>query len=516
MKNLILVLVVLCNYAYAQAPKELHAILEVPGADSGAMLGMYVKGVGDLNKDGYADVAVSAPGKLQTYIYYGGKTMSKTPSLTLQGGGTIVAGDFNGDGWIDLAIEKYSRDTVLVYFGNAKGMDTIPDLILTQPSDYFGHVLVAGDINGDGFTDIIIATWDQNMDSTLYLKGRIFIYAGATQMKKTPVAVFIGDTTKAGLGADLAIGDINHDGKMDIIALGVNQESPSIHYSYISIFLGDSLFHMKRDYYIDSRNVPGGFKDHVTCFDADGDGIDDILVNKIYIFKGGAHLDTLPTYYVGPPNNDSPNFGDYPWVTGGGDFNGDGIKDILLSSTQGVFGVVPGVYLMLDGRNHPGQYVAYRVFSNYWTEALDGRPENAGDVNGDGVDDIIIGGPDAFLHNEGIFGIYSGEASLKTSVKKEPVSKPESFELKQNYPNPFNPSTIISYELLENSFVTLKIFNTFGEVVATLVHEKQTKGNHIVRWNGTNNTGRKVASGSYYYQLSIPGGSSAKKAIYLK
>ncbi len=514
MKIFFILLYFTAQFIYAQAPKELHAILEVPGADSGAMLGMYVKGVGDLNKDGYADVAVSAPGKLLTYIYYGGKTMSKTLSLTLQGGGTIVSGDFNGDGWIDLAIYKMNQDTVLIYFGGPK-MDTIPDKILAGKNfddNYFGYNLAAGDINGDGFDDLIASGSDTES------RGKIYIFAGGLKMDTIPTLSLFGDTLHAGLGWDLAIGDINKDGKKDIIALGYNRfsSSGSEQFYYFSVFLGDSLFHMKRDYYIDSRNVPGGFKDHVACFDADGDGIDDILVNKIYIFKGGAHLDTLPTYYVGPPNNDTSNFGSYPWVSGGGDFNGDGFKDMLVSRTEGYFGGVPGVYVYLDRLNHPGQYAAYRVFSNYWTEALDGRPENAGDVNGDGVDDIIIGGPDAFLHNQGIFGIYSGDTSLRTAVTKQPVTKPESFELRQNYPNPFNPSTVISYQLSENSFITLKIFDTLGEEIATLVHERQIKGNHTVLWHGTDNAGRRVASGNYYYQLSTPGGTSTKKAVYLK
>jgi hypothetical protein len=56
---------------FSQAPKELLPIIEVPGSDSGAALGWYVKGIGDLNKDGFDDVAVSAPYRRKTFIYYG-------------------------------------------------------------------------------------------------------------------------------------------------------------------------------------------------------------------------------------------------------------------------------------------------------------------------------------------------------------------------------------------------------------------------------------------------------------
>jgi hypothetical protein len=395
-------------------------------------------------------------------------------------------------------------------------MDTIPNRILAGKNfgdNGFGFGLTIGDINGDGFDDLIASGSDTES------RGKVYIFSGGTQVDTLPTAILVGDTVRAGLGWDFVVGDINSDKRKDIIVLGLNTviANASYWFYYLSVFLGDSSFQPQRDYYIDSRNVPGGFKDHVACFDADGDGIDDILVNKIYIFKGGAQIDTLPTYYIPPPNNDTINFGNYPWVSGGGDFNKDGYKDMLVSSTQGIFGVVPGVYVYLDRLNHPGQYVAYRVFSDYWwISPLKGRPENAGDVNGDGVDDIIIGSPNEFMYSEGFFGIYSGDTSLVTEVKNLPSVQPESFELQQNYPNPFNPSTVISYQLSAVGFVTLKIYDTIGREITTLVNERQEAGKHVVQWNGTNDKGRRVASGIYYYQLSTSGGTSTKKAVLLK
>jgi hypothetical protein len=100
---------------------------------------------------------------------------------------------------------------------------------------------------------------------------------------------------------------------------------------------------------------------------------------------------------------------------------------------------------------------------------------------------------------------------------------PEQYALHQNYPNPFNPSTTISYALPVPSRVKLQIFNMLGQEVASLVgNEAQAAGSYEVVWNGTDNAGRSVASGLYFYKLSATandGGkqfSSVRKMVLLK
>jgi len=72
----------------------------------------------------------------------------------------------------------------------------------------------------------------------------------------------------------------------------------------------------------------------------------------------------------------------------------------------------------------------------------------------------------------------------------------------QNSPNPFNPSTSINYALNTEGFVTLKIYNTLGEEVATLVNEFQNAGYKSATWNGRNDAGSPVASGIYIYRFA--------------
>ena len=93
---------------------------------------------------------------------------------------------------------------------------------------------------------------------------------------------------------------------------------------------------------------------------------------------------------------------------------------------------------------------------------------------------------------------------------------PEEFVLEPNYPNPFNPSTVIGYSLPENTEVTLKIYNTLGQEVATLVDGFENAGVKRVTWNGTNNAGQTVSAGVYLYKLKAGGIVQSKKMVFAK
>jgi flagellar hook assembly protein FlgD len=80
----------------------------------------------------------------------------------------------------------------------------------------------------------------------------------------------------------------------------------------------------------------------------------------------------------------------------------------------------------------------------------------------------------------------------------------------QNYPNPFNPSTTISYLLPKDTRVVLKIYNSIGQEVSTLVNDDRSAGYHQEVWNASN-----VASGMYIYQLTI-NNEQGKGELYRK
>lgn len=101
-----------------------------------------------------------------------------------------------------------------------------------------------------------------------------------------------------------------------------------------------------------------------------------------------------------------------------------------------------------------------------------------------------------------------------TGVLEEPPALP--FALKQNYPNPFNPSTTIGFELSQASSATLVVFDALGRRVATLLDEATSAGPHEVTWDGTDDAGRSVASGVYFYRLIAGDTGRTRKMMLLK
>jgi len=98
-----------------------------------------------------------------------------------------------------------------------------------------------------------------------------------------------------------------------------------------------------------------------------------------------------------------------------------------------------------------------------------------------------------------------------TGIEKEKGILPIKFELKQNYPNPFNPSTNIEFFLPKKEHVSLKIFNSIGDEVATLVNEALSAGNHNRTWNAAD-----IASGVYFFRLQAGGFIETKKLALMK
>lgn len=106
--------------------------------------------------------------------------------------------------------------------------------------------------------------------------------------------------------------------------------------------------------------------------------------------------------------------------------------------------------------------------------------------------------------------------STVTSTEKQVIDEvPGKFQLSQNYPNPFNPETTINYTLFESGHVSLKVYDSIGRKVTTLVNKTMSPGEHSVTFN-SNNSNRELSSGVYIYKLEVGEHQKSKNMLLVK
>lgn len=93
---------------------------------------------------------------------------------------------------------------------------------------------------------------------------------------------------------------------------------------------------------------------------------------------------------------------------------------------------------------------------------------------------------------------------------------PSNYALDQNYPNPFNPETVIRFSLPIPSNVKIKIFDVLGNEIRTLIDEERSSGKHSIYWNATDNFGKRVSSGVYFYTITADKFVETKKMVLMK
>jgi hypothetical protein len=153
------------------------------------------------------------------------------------------------------------------------------------------------------------------------------------------------------------------------------------------------------------------------------------------------------------------------------------------------------------------------------------RPDDAYGLAVDGSDDVVMvgewgddgltidfgGGPLTCTLAQDIFIAKFGSPPTSVSATPDPI-----LTLNQNHPNPFNPATTIGFSLDEAARVTLEIYDVTGRLVRRLVDRRMSAGAHSEDWNGLDDRGGRVASGTYFYRLTAGTQTLARKAVLLK
>ena len=405
----------LTNVAQASTPAA--TILTGSSADSG--FGYRVSAAGDLNGDGFGDVAVGAYAEdAETgavYVYLGGPSgLDPTPATTLRGpavssafGGSVSgAGDVDADGYDDLIVGAYAVDggigAALLYRGRADGLDPTAAVTLSGAfldSNFGVAVAGAGDVNGDGYADILIGAY-------LYL-------GSASGLLPTVAAALSDPSTESHSGYTVSgAGDTDGDGYDDIIlgAYWVNRFEGAVY--RFSGGTSDALDEAPRtcgdctvyDEYGYSVSGAG---------DVNGDGVSDVIVGA----RGADHYTNAAWVYFGNPKGAGwaghsvlrgptarDDFG--VSVSGAGDFNGDGYDDVVVGSDT-VDSATGAAWVYSGGGSGVITASVAMVIGPSADSGFGVSVSGAGDVNGDGFDDVIVGAPGADA-NVGAAYVYLG------------------------------------------------------------------------------------------------------------
>ena len=505
--KLVILLTVLISFslnhsANAQLNRDVIQLFEAVGDSAGSQLGYQVAGLGDQNGDGYDDILTSAPGDRKAFIYFGGNPIDTIPDLVFQkesdnqfGCCICNLGDTNGDSFDDFAIG--SVDLVRIYWGGPN-LDTLADWIICAGT----NLSAAGDVNGDGYADILLSNvnWQSG-------KGQAKLYFGDSDPDSIVDWSVIGDSIGYHLGDEIVgRGDINCDSYADIAISGWRQISHKI-YPYIKVYYGGAEMDTAPAFVMDSLEEPLDIGVRAAFIDVHRDDLSDLCVDSF--------VDTSALIFYGPivPNvnpdlvlNGSFLSGKVWELSGAGDINNDGYPDIITGNYDG-WNSLGEVLVFLGGPYMDGWAdVTFTGFGNPYKGA--GRSVGkAGDVNGDGVDDILFGAwTDWGDNKEGRVMIFSGDTSLTSvSLDTSMAIVPHCISLQQNYPNPFNTSTAIEYQILVDQPIRtlIKIFNILGQEVFTLVDEYQQSGTYQVEWDGKDQSGNTVGSGIYFYRMQV-------------
>jgi len=417
-----------------------------------ALFGYAVSTAGDVNADGYADVLIGAPyydngGQFdegRAYLYLGSAAgLANAPAWTAEtnqssslfswsvGGG----GDVNGDGFDDVIVGAWLYDNVqfdegraFVYYGSATGLEanaawTAED---DQSSSFLGYsVAMAGDVNGDGFDDVIAGAYA--WDNVQFDEGRAMVWHGsATGLASSPSWVTEPNQSSALFGYSVAgAGDVNGDGFDDVIVGAPLYESGGqFDEGSAFVYLGSATGLGTTPAWTAESNINAAQSSFyvASAGDVNADGYDDVITGAPFLGNGSNYegrasvylgsatgLAAAPvwTFEAGAP------YQYVGWSVGSaGDVNNDGFDDVVAGSLYWDAGTLDegAALVFLGTATGPSTNADFIVDSGQGYSYFGSAVASAGDVDGDGFDDLLVGARyyDNVEFDEGRAYLYRG------------------------------------------------------------------------------------------------------------
>lgn len=431
--------------------------------------GVSVANAGDVNNDGYDDVVVGAyyytNGQTEegvAFVYYGsslglstaaGDTLELDQDYAGFGYSVASAGDINGDGFDDIVVGavEYSNVQTLeggafIFYGNSTDLTRLPNdtLEIDQIFAEFGVcVSGAGDVDNDGYDDLIIGA--HYYENGQIEEGAAFVYYGSSGGINTTA----GDTIESNqdyayMGFSVAsAGDVNGDGYDDVIIGAEEYDNGQSNEGRAFLYHGSVTGLSSTANWTSEPNQDSA--SYGICVssagDVNGDGYDDVIVGAdlydngeldegaVFVHYGSSLGLSTTANWTMESNQDDCELG-WP-ATSAGDVNGDGYDDVLVAATYYSNGQLyeGKAFAFYGSASGLGNSHAWTVESNQSNIGFAGSASSAGDVNGDGYDDVIIGAE--YFENgqteEGGAFVYHGGFTNISSPTIRPLSVSSGF-----------------------------------------------------------------------------------------
>lgn len=499
---------------------NLTKILTIWGDSNKPYFGSKISNIGDINNDGYEDLAICdtrSPETLGTsrisqraYIYFGGAEFDTIPDITFRKslGGINLYGkmDLNGDGFTDMVLSDpiWNLETgrIWIFLGAATGFDTIPDFTIKGEDCYhnFGQEIKNGDLNNDGYDDLIVSA-----PHDIYAAfGRIYIFLGSETFDTTPDWYYQSNELWANYGEDIECGDLNSDGYDDFFILapynlsnerkiyiysGGDSLSTEPVYTFVdSLKLYDNLF------FIENYNSSG--KPALLC-----QYMMDTTRNNI-VFQSDQQFEKFSiSNYTHSFYQHEQNFNDYFQVK----LNNYGNNYLYPFPNLSPDGQEIFIFIEPTSLQNPDTCIRLEISDSNTYKSV----RCVIDLNGDGTDELIIRAQNSNSSVE----IYSfgtlTVAGLEIDKSEDLII--ENYRLLDVYPNPFNLSTVVPFEVSIPENIKITVYDLSGREVEVLTDQLYNPGKYSVRWNG-----KKCSSGLYIIQMKGEKKQSVKKTVLLK